>query len=113
MGEYDFKKDSFKDFLKKKEAQIHIRTDKGIQFLVDIAGNSNSGNFTFTIPFNPNFTIIIPCGQVVNNSITQSAVGTAFITSGSSTITIAANPQGSTFVGSGTKSFKGGFFIKK
>ena len=85
----------------------------GVLFLVDIAGNSNSGNFTFTIPFNPNFTIIIPCGQVVNNSITQSAVGTAFITSGSSTITIAANPQGSTFVGSGTKSFKGGFFIKK
>lgn len=85
----------------------------GVLFLVDIVGTSNSGNFTFTIPFNPNFTIIIPCGQVVNNSITQAAVGTAFITSGSSTITIAANPQGSTFVTAGTKSFKGGFFIKK
>ncbi|MFN4026253.1 MAG: hypothetical protein ACK4IZ_02270 [Flavobacterium sp.] len=31
MEEFDFKNDSFKEFLKKKESQIHIRTDKGIQ----------------------------------------------------------------------------------
>ena len=31
MGEFDFKNDSFKLFLKQKESQIHIRTDKGIQ----------------------------------------------------------------------------------
>jgi hypothetical protein len=31
MGEFNFKEDSFKQFLKQKESQIHIRTDNGIQ----------------------------------------------------------------------------------
>ncbi|MEL1254076.1 hypothetical protein AAEO57_09840 [Flavobacterium sp. DGU38] len=31
MGEFDFNKDSFKQFLKQKESQIHLRTDNGIQ----------------------------------------------------------------------------------
>ncbi len=31
MGEFNFKDDSFKQLLKQKESQIHIRTDNGIQ----------------------------------------------------------------------------------
>lgn len=31
MSEFNFKEDSFKDFLKQKESQIHIRTENGIQ----------------------------------------------------------------------------------
>ena len=31
MGGFNFKTDSFKQFLKQKESQIHIRTENGIQ----------------------------------------------------------------------------------